>query len=201
MVLRKIPIILMLAILLKSCITIEIGESGYRSLTSYEKNYIKPFEDAGLINSNTTNDSLHIFEINSEDLKSIIKKQDYTWIHIWNPYCSDESCINIEYFEKLENKYQHLGLNLVFISSTYDIQQITSTVKNSGFSKEVYVLESAYYGNKLKDMRKKLYFDLNPKANQDDNFLYDDFIFSNDMQIYKGTEINDSIIEVLIPKK
>ncbi len=189
-----------LFIFFQSCSVIEINESGYRSLTYFEKTHVKPFESATVEKTCEGEGCLTIFEINSENIKSLLGRQEYTWVHIWNPYCSNESCINIEQYEKLENNYADNGLTLNFISGTYDLDHIASIAKKSNFSKTIYVLEGSYYGVKLKEIRKKLYEDINPNSEPDDYFFYDDFLFSGDSLIYMGDDINDSIFDVYLLK-
>jgi hypothetical protein len=186
-----------LIIIIQSCITLELGESGYRSLNNFEKLHIQPFESALSEQSCLNENCRTIFEINSNNILELTKNQDYTWVHIWNPYCSNESCVNIDQFAKLENKYIKNGLHLTFISATYDLNQIISTAINSNFSNTIYVLESSFYGVKLKEIRKKLYEDLNTNSKPEDYFFYDDFVFNHDSLIFMG-EVNDSIFETII---
>jgi len=186
-----------LIIIFQSCITIELSESGYRSLEYFEKLHVKPFESAYNEKSCITENCRAIFEINSNNILELAKNQKYTWIHIWKPYCSNESCVNIEQFSKLENKYINNGLNLTFISTTYDLKQIISIANNSNFSDPIYVLEGSYYGVKFKEIRKKLYEDLNADSKPDDYFFHDDFVFYQDSLIFMGN-VNDSIFDSLI---
>jgi hypothetical protein len=97
----------------------------------------------------------------------------------------------------LENKYIKNGLQLTFISATYEFNQIISTATNSNFSNPIYVLESSFYGVKLKEIRKKLYEDLNTNSKPDDYFFHEDFVFNHDSLIFMG-KVNDSIFETII---
>lgn len=166
-----------------------------------EKIHIKPFEAANQEEPCKDQRCRSIYEINSADILGLLDEQEYTWVHIWNPYCPDENCVNIGQFETLADTYKNKGLKLVYISATYDISKIFSIAENSSFSKPIYVLDGSYYGPKLKAMRQKLHMDLDKDAGEDDYFFQDDYLFKGDSLIYMGKEANDSIFEKLIIDK
>ncbi len=184
-----------LLLLISGCGMIEINESGYRSISSLESHHIKPFEASKEPSDCKELDRFMVYEINSKQILDTIKKQPYTWVHIWLPYCPNESCTNINQYENLENKYKNKGLNLLFISKSYDLSRIISTANQSNFSKSIYVLDGAYFGYKNKEISKKLYQDLNTNAQEDDNYFYTDYLFKGDTLVYMGYEVSDSIIQ------
>ncbi len=141
---HKFTIILIL--LIYACGIIRINENGYRDLTKSEKKLILPFNGKDEIDNNG---SKFIYEINISDIKSILKKNKFTWIHLWRPYCSSDYCQNINYFSDLEDKFINKDFHLLLISETYDISIIKDIVKKTRFIKPIYVLQDAYYGHKI----------------------------------------------------
>lgn len=63
-----------LIIIFQSCITLELGESGYRSLDNFKKLHIHPFESALSEQSCLTENCRTIFEINSNNILELTKK-------------------------------------------------------------------------------------------------------------------------------
>jgi hypothetical protein len=192
-------VLLSIILLLQSCIT--INESGYRFLSIPEKEYIQPFEQADFQKKRDNSDCFKLFEINTENIKFIIAKQQYTWLHIWLPYCPNESCTNIAQYEEFEKRHSASGLNLSFISSTYDIDDIIKYMKMSNFSKPIYVLQSSYYGVKNKKIRQKFHSEIDPNYKEEDHIFYSDYLFIEDSLVYMGDKMNDSIVKQYITKE
>ena len=192
---------IILVLLVTSCGMIEINESGYRSISHLEGHHIKPFELAESSGSCRDLGCLSVYEITSQNILDSLSNHEYSWIHTWLPFCAIEKCVNIYQFENLENNYKSYGLNMTFISRTYDINKIITRAKQSNFSKTIYVLDGSYFGYKNKKVAKKLYKDLNTNSKEDDYFFYSDYLFKGDSLIYMGNEINDSIIDNLLKSK
>ena len=192
-------VLLSIILLLQSCIT--INESGYRFLSIAEKEYIKPFEQADFQEKKDNRECFKLFEINTENIKSITAKQEYTWLHIWLPYCPNESCTNITQYEEFEKRHSGSSLNLSFISSTYDIDDIIKYMKMSNFSKPIYVLQSSYYGVKNKKIRQKFHSEIDSNYKEEDHIFYSDYLFIEDSLVYMGNKMNDSIVKQYITKE
>lgn len=192
----KLFFLVVFAFLLSSCI-ISINTNSYEFLNDTSKQIIKPFEKSFSYKKSYDGKNLTLFEINSMNINYITNNNEYTWLHIWNPYCHNDHCVNIKPFEEIANKYSLNGLNLIMASSTYDLKQIKNTIDVSGFEQKVYVLENDYYGGKLKQIRNKLNEDLNPEDTLKNTF-YSDYLFKKDSLIFTGHSINDSIVESLL---
>lgn len=194
---KKFILFSIVLLLLQSCF-IHINESGYRSLNYVKNLHIKSLEAINNIDSFNTENNKNIYKVNTENIFDIANNHEYTWVHIWNPYCPNDNCVNIGQFEELADHYKSKGLKLVFTSTSYDLKKIFTIADNSSFRKPIYVLDGEYYGVKLKKIRQKLYMDLNKEAKEDDVFFHDDYVFKGDSLIYFGSNITDSIMDKLI---
>ena len=128
----------------------------------------------------------------------MLKKNKFTWIHLWRPYCSSDYCQSINYFSDLEDKFINKDFHLLLISETYDISIIKDIVKKTRFIKPIYVLQDAYYGHKIKKNRIKFVKEI------DSNHLilpksgFDNYVFKDTVLIFSSNEINTGIIDSLI---
>lgn len=134
--------------LFSSCIAINVND--YEFFNYAEKEYLRPYEASKNHNVSDNSECFKLFKINTPDIKSITRENQLTWIHIWLPYCPNESCTSIAQYESLEKRHKSKDLNLTFISATYDIDDIIRIVQHSHFTKPVYVLQNSYYGRKNK---------------------------------------------------
>ncbi len=190
---------LVLICLISSCITVSINTNDYEFLSYSEKEYLRPFEHAKLYSAGDNKNCFKLFEVNTENVKSIIEEQEITWLHIWVPYCPNESCTSISQYESFEKQYKSNGLNLAFISATYDMDNIIKIVQQSNFTKPVYVLKSSYFGVKNKKIRTKFHSELDPTFNEEEDLVFhSDYLFVKDSLVYAGPEMNDSIIREYI---
>ncbi|MGM0478279.1 MAG: hypothetical protein ACQERC_03570 [Bacteroidota bacterium] len=187
--------IILLAFLFQNCIAINIGQNGYSSLSESEKEQVLPFEQARFQEPGNHKENCNVFEINTANIKPLLEEQEYTWIHIWLPYCSNESCTNIAQYENIEKRNQSHGLKLILASLTYDLENINKYVRAANFSNPVFVLQSSYYGTKLKDIRQKFHSEIHPEYAETGDVYYSDYLFAGDRLVYMGDEMNDSIVE------
>ncbi len=121
--------IILFLLLFSNCGVIMINENNYRSLTVSEKSNIKSYRDNLLYGNSTVEQNNYLYEINTNNIKTHLKKTKYTWIYLWRPFCSTDNCQNINYFSVLEDEYKNKGLRLLLISETYDIDIINNIVK------------------------------------------------------------------------
>lgn len=184
--------------LFSSCGVIIINENNYRSLKVSEKRNIKPYKDNILYSNLAIEQDNYIYEINTNDIKTYLKKQKYTWIHLWRPFCSTDYCQNINYFSVLEDKYKKKELRLLLISETYDINIINNIVKENKYNKQIYVLQDAYYGHKIMKTRKKFIKEINNNNLKMSKYGFDNYFFKDTILIYSGNIINKEIIDSLI---
>ncbi len=181
-----------------SCGVILINENNYRSLTVSEKRKIKPYKDFLLYSNSATEQNNYLYEINTNNIKTHLKKQKYTWIHLWRPFCSADYCQNIDYFSVLEDKFKNKGLRLLLISETYDIGAITTILEENKFKKQVYILQDAYYGHKIMKNRKQFIQEINNNNLKISKYGFDNYFFKDTLLIYSANVINKQIIDSLI---
>tara|TARA_B100000508_G_scaffold140085_1_gene139935 strand:+ start:19295 stop:19891 length:597 start_codon:yes stop_codon:yes gene_type:complete len=184
---------LLLTLLLTSCIAINVND--YEFLNYAEKEYLRPYKASTDHEIGDNSACFKLYEINTPEVKSITRENEFTWVHIWLPFCPNESCQNIAQYEWLEKRHQSKGLNLAFISATYDIDDIIKIVQHSKFTKPVYVLQNSYYGRKNKKIRTKFHSEIDPNYEEEDPIFHSDYLFIKDSLVYFVNNMNDSIIE------
>jgi endogenous inhibitor of DNA gyrase (YacG/DUF329 family) len=175
-----------------------INENEYRGLREHDRQFIKEF-NIDLVNDTALNkDEFYIYEINCPDIKAVTHLHNYTWIHLWRPFCSAEYCQNIAVFEYAAEKYRSAGLVFLLISETYGIKTIQEIVRRSSFSLPVYVLKDSYFGHKLKGARTLISDQLHNNDSIRKNIYQSDYIFQDSLLIYASgtlyTEKLDSIM-------
>ena len=144
----KTGIKVLILLLLSSCV-IEINENGYRSLTDEAKRHVRPFTIDLLNQKHNYRDSIILYEISSRDLKQIIKKNKYTWVHFWAPHCSSKSCINVtNLMNEVEEKEKQYDFAELLISTEYDFENLKQRLNNSKFTQPVFILTDSIYGHK-----------------------------------------------------
>jgi|GEM_PF-851667 hypothetical protein len=150
----KIVLKVLFLTLLTSCV-IAINENNYRLLTAESKKHIRPFTMDLLNRNQNYKDSIFIYEISSHDIKQIIKKHKYTWIHFWAPSCPNKSCINVVgIMDEAREKEKGVDFVELLVAREYDLDGIKSRLKNSDFTQPVFILCDSIYGHKqVKGMR------------------------------------------------
>lgn len=191
-----------ITIMLQSCITFVSGNE-YNGLTNQAKERIAPFSLENWERRVDHSEYLDICEINSRDIKALAKHHPYLWIHLWNPYCSNDYCQNISYLETMANKYAEQGLVLVLVSTTYDLSGIHKIATESRFTRPIATMEHDYYGKNLKAARFKLEHDLTwvskevfkdrYRASPDDFFFKDGELLADCVDL--TTQELDSLME------
>ena len=59
---------------------------------------------AAVNSRNSSKEELKVYEINSKNIKTIILQNEYTWVHLWRPFCSAEYCQNIGVFQEIDDR-------------------------------------------------------------------------------------------------
>lgn len=193
-------IILIIILLVTSCGIIMINENNHRSLSDSDKSQIRPF-DINIVSQKVKNtEQLYIYEINTNDIKNYVRTQKYTWLHLWRPFCPNESCQNINYYLNIENNLKHYDLEFLLISESYDFNSIENAVKNSFYDKPIFVLQDLYYGHKIRPNRMKLYDELKTDSSPKTRIGLDDYLFKDSLLIFVGEGLNKHKIDSLIIK-
>ncbi len=193
----KYIVTVFLFLFIERCGVIQINENSYRTLSDSDKKFIRPFHTE-IVSTRVNSDSVFIYEINTNDIKALIHKQPYTWIHLWRPFCHADICQNVDYIGNLADKYKSAGVEMLFISETYDIADIQHVIKNSHFNHPVFVLQSDYYGYKLRKNRIKLILKLKSELIDSKQIWFDDYFFKDSTVIYAGTLVNETTIDSLL---
>lgn len=195
----KSPLKLILLILLPGCI-IMINENNYRSLDAEDKLSVKPFHLETFDQVLRNGEGITLHEINSNDIKSCLSKHQYTWVHLWRPYCSAKECENLGYYASIEDSLKTFDLNILIVSNSYDLDIIAAKKKYSNYNKPLFVLQDSYYGHKLKKSSLKLFNDLNQDSTLISRFGFDDYLFKDSVLIFVGNLLKKQKIDSLITK-
>ena len=189
---------LIIILLLSSCGIIMINKNNYRSLTESDKNRVRPFYIEIVSQKVNNQEKLFLYEINTNDIKKYVRNQKYTWIHLWRPFCPNESCQNINYYLNIENSLKNCDLQLLLISESYDFISIQNIVNNSFYDNPIYVLQDLYYGHKIRSNRMKFYSELMTEHSPKTRIGFDDYLFKDTVLIFIGDGLNEHIIDSLI---
>lgn len=190
--------IIFLVVFFSSCGIILINENSYRNLKDNQKDFIRPFSEDAVYIYSVLKPQQFVYEINTNNIKRIITKQKFTWLHLWRPYCSADYCQNIKFFSNLEGKFKKYNLQLLLISEDYNKHYIEKCVKDNGFKKSVFVLQDSYYGHKITKNRKRFFNELNNNKLPSSRYSYEDYLFKDTILIYAGMHINYKKMDSLI---
>lgn len=146
---RSIPgysVALVIIPFLTGCM-VYINNDGYGYLNEAEKQHFQPFPAEISLTSGYDTTALIIYRLCEQDIQKILKSYDYTWVHIWAPYCPSADHAGL--LNKLQLAATTAGqrLNVVLISSSYDYDAIKSRVSYSRYPFPVYVLDEACFGS------------------------------------------------------
>ncbi len=188
---------MILILLLPGCGIILINENNYRNLSDSDKIILKPF-DPDIVSRKVDNDQFFIYEINSNDILNCSKKYQFTWVHLWRPFCPNEHCQNLNYLLNTVNAFKSHDIELLLVSESYDLKSIENIVRKSAFDKPIFVLQDAYYGHKIRKNRLKLIADFNSDLPAKTRFGFGEYLFKDSTLIYMGYDLNEHKIDSLI---
>lgn len=174
-----IVFLVVLSVIASGCL-IMIGENSFRSLTERDKTFVKPF-DAEVLEVKDTASGKYLYEVTASDILEQAKKNEYTWVHFWRSYCSNDHCQNIGTFQETADK--HDSLTLIMVSVTYDFGSIRRITKVSDFTHPILVLKDGTYGHKLTKGRELLATDFNLEGG---GSFGDNLVYKRDSLIYNG---------------
>lgn len=104
-------------------------------------------------------DQFVIHTINGEQLRQMLQEDQLTWVAVWASW-SEESLAQLPAYQR---KAERLGLQLVLICSSYELNTIARKLKQADFYGVAYVFDKkAYPGieiNRIIDFRKDIYPD------------------------------------------
>ena len=174
-----------------------INENDYRALEEDQKQNIKSFNLETFDSEVNNQDELILYEITSMDIKTCSQKQEYTWVHIWIPYCGAEQCKSINYYQEAENTFKSNDLKVLLVSNSYDFKTIKSRLEHSNYTKPIFVLKDSYFGHKTKKTGIKLFDDLKQDSSLQSDYGFGDYLYKDTVLIFAGNleiETVDSLI-------
>ena len=175
-----------------------INENGYRDLSRKDFEIVENYNSQIDLKSIDNINDLKIYEINSIQIKNILKTHSYTWIHLWRPYCSNKNCQLIDYYSHIEEKYLDWNVAFLLISESYDLFSIEKSLNSNPYSGVIYVLSDSYYGHKLPEIRNKFISDLTNNENIAINISYLDFVFKDTSFIYASESMQIELLDSLL---
>ncbi len=194
----KVIITFIILTLLTGCGMILINENEYRNLTDADSSVLRPF-NLEIVSQYVDNSSnLVLYEINTNDFGKLLRKQKYTWIHLWRPFCPSEVCQNINYYLNAANKLKHLDLEFLLVSESYDIYSIKNCLRNSFYNRPIYVLQDSYYGHKIRPTRLKFYREIVARPPLKTRIGFEDYLFEDTTLIFAGNGLDTGGIDSLI---
>jgi hypothetical protein len=183
---------------LSSCIVISVNENNYALLSKSERTQIADFDQDILSQKRNTENALMLFEINSQDVLNIAKKHPYTWVYLWQPGCSGNKCSRFFGDTAFIEKYKEQGLLSLLISETYDIRQIQKEVNHLEISQPVFVLEDAWFGEKLRPAYRQFMKEVNRNPSYTPPKYGRHLLFQRDQLIFAGPQFSTQILDSLI---
>ncbi|MFZ4463856.1 MAG: hypothetical protein ACOYN5_08405 [Bacteroidales bacterium] len=183
-------------ILLFGCGVILINENNYRNLSDTDKIIIMPF-DPEIVSKNENNKQFQLYEINANDIMNYTKMHNYTWVHLWRPFCPNQNCQNIYYFLDVVDSINIYDIEFLLVSESYDLKLIENIVINSAYDKPIFVLQDSHYGHKINSNRLKFIKDFETELSYSSHYGFGDFLFKDSTLIYMGDDLNKDKIESL----
>lgn len=168
-----------------------INENNYRGLEAEQLKLIKDYQHPNEISADSHHNLDFLYEITTTEIIEFRSQNEYTWLHIWLPFCPNDNCQNISVYQETAAKYQNLGF--LMISATYDVNEIHEIKKRSKFTHPIYVIKNASYHHK---QRKLIEMFMNELKVRKELHHVDDLIYKGDSLIYvgnEGTEYLDSL--------
>ncbi|XZF13508.1 hypothetical protein ACTHGU_17145 [Chitinophagaceae bacterium MMS25-I14] len=188
----RLTVLLFIFLTLNSCIT--INENGYRGVSKSYKSKLVPFDIATADAPYDQKQSLRLTEVTAAEMKPYLKKNAYTWIYMWIPYCRAESCMPMSYYTKIAIQSADKGLKLMMLSQIYDSSIIARQVVRSGFKGNIYVAKDAVYGHKMRKNRLGFTKDLSGH----DNLMDPQLLFKGDSLVWSGEFMTAAKMDSLI---
>ncbi|MBR9861795.1 hypothetical protein GYB22_13840 [bacterium] len=172
----------LLSFLLFSSCVISLNETGYNYLKDDSLDRLRKYNPQEQGYNQLKLQGKIVYEITATDLQFDSRRNDYTLIHLWRPFCSNESCQVISPYAEFSRT--HRGLKFYLISETYGIEDIDTIAINSKYNLPIFVLESAHYGIKLKKARNLFFTELFGAETKEDL----ESLWNADYYLFKGKE-------------
>ncbi|GAB1404275.1 hypothetical protein DSECCO2_543700 [anaerobic digester metagenome] len=192
--LKNIICLLCLVGLAQGCVI--INENNYRTLRPEQQTQIEHFNNQ-LIHREWNPGTQTLVEVDGNDIFDVVRQSPFTWVRLWRPFCSAESCENLSVYAAKAEAYP--GLSFMLISESYDFKSIKEKFEQSNFKGSSYVLKDAVYGHKMTPARKKFIAEMGNNQPVQPLFYDNDFFFIGDSLVFAGNSLVvhlDSLMQV-----
>ena len=150
---------------LSQCMPYRNATDGYSSLSENDKKHFTKFN---VKNLNTENNydvarKTYVFEeVETNDIKEIIKQNKFTLMYIWATWCPHcyyniPECVNL--FSELNSK----GLNFILTGQYYNVKAATKWFRKAQYRKQSYFLSNVYFGEDENKKQEKVKAELGVK--------------------------------------
>ena len=190
MIIPRYLLLFTLLLFAGSCITISIN--GYRFLTEEQRSEIRQFGAA------PKDDSLgkYLAEITAKDLYTSFDREQYTWVHVWVPYCKSENGKPLFYYDNILETHKNKGLQLFLISNVYNYKPVKQQIQDYG--PDVYVIKHDSYGKRTGKNLKAFGWEMMEAGYIDTRRFGGNMIFKGDSLVYQGYKISNAIMDSVI---
>jgi thiol-disulfide isomerase/thioredoxin len=109
--------------------------------------FTKPFSMADFqkpVNPSSPSD-IRVQEVNGDNLREIMKQNDYTWFVVWASWCPHCQA-GIRQYYKTAEELAGKGLTYVMVSEDYNMPAIQQQLFDCGYRKQAYVLDPKVFG-------------------------------------------------------
>lgn len=172
-----------------SCIL--INDNQFRTLRAEERKSFQAFSLANASRKMSYADSCIVERVNHKDLAQLSSKYPVIWVHIFAPWCRGTTCENMAQFEQIAQAQPNIKLALISIS--YHHADLASKLKHSGFTGQVYVIDTGYSNKHDKGML-RFWRALKKTEDQKRIRVASDFVMRNDTVVYvKDGLLPDSV--------
>ena len=183
-----------LILLMSSCI-IRVNENYYLNLQDTDQQKVVSYSEVAIDTQVNNQDNVILYEITANNVLDYVKKNDFVWVHVWDPNCTTSECVNIKNFENAEVNHKDKNLKLIFVSESYSIERIEEIASAAHFEKSIQVLKDAHYGhNRLKGKR-QFASELSGRKVEKDDRLNLNFVFVNGKLVEESPVLKPSVLD------
>lgn len=178
--------------LFPACIT--INENGYRNLSRKEKQQVLPFDKNATGNKDSSG-GFCLREIVADDVREVMKDHEYTWLHLWIPYCKAPSCRPPVYYEKVSKNAGGREVQYLLISRIYDYRTVSGMVDRFSYKGPVYVVKHARYGRNMPGASERFAAELTKDRSAS---FGAHLLFRKERLIYAGNDLSQATMDSVL---
>lgn len=186
-------IVALSVLVIASC---SINGIAYNLVSDAEWKYFVDYQSSSIdavVNNDT---AVYIQEITAKDVRNALKKHKFTCVELWSPYCHNEVCQNVNYYDNIVKKYSYADFFLLKISRTYDYAYIETIVKRSHYDRQMYVIKyQKKYSKGMDRVHDRFSQDITGKEIKPRNSY---FFFKDSTFIHSSDFLTENIIDSLL---